>query len=37
VVSATNAETGKTLEVRSGAAVFPLKHRDFALVELRLD
>jgi hypothetical protein len=37
VASAKNAETGKALEVRSGTAVLPLKHRDFALVELRLD
>ena len=37
VVSAKDAETGKAIEMRSGTAVFPLKHRDFALVELRLD
>ena len=37
IAAAKNAETADRLEVRSGAAVLPLKRRDFALVELTLD
>lgn len=36
VCSAINGETGEKLDVRSGAAVLPLKRRDFALVELEV-